>query len=309
MPSTRRHFVGTLATVATGTFLTNPFSVEANPRADPLHIACNQYNWITFYQREGRNWLADLDASFTDFVKTGLTGYEPALNSPDDVRKLAPLLKKYALEMRSVYVGSVLHKADESQKSIETMLAIAEAAKPLGTRIIVSNPSPVKWGSADNKNDDELTLQAQNLDKLGAALKKQGMTLAYHNHDPELREAAREFHHMMLGTNPSHVALCLDTHWCYRGSGNSQIALFDIIKLYGKRVVELHLRQSKNGVWSEVFTDGDIDYRKVASELKAQGIHPHLVLEQSVEKGTPNTMNGVEAHRQGLAYTKKIFGS
>ena len=47
------------------------------------------------------------------------------------------------------------------------------------------------------------------------------------------------------------MKLCLDTHWIYRGAGNSNVALFDILKLYGDRVVSLHLRQSVGGVWSE----------------------------------------------------------
>ncbi len=109
------------------------------------------------------------------------------------------------------------------------------------------------------------------MNRLGAELKKIGLTLAYHNHDMELREAAREFHHMMLGTDPANVTLCLDSHWVYRGSGNSQIALFDIVKLYGSRVSELHLRQSKDGVWTEALGDGDIDYRAFASALRRRG--------------------------------------
>ena len=85
------------------------------------------------------------------------------------------------------------------------------------------------------------------------------MVLAYHNHDAEMREGAREFHHMLTGTDPANVKLCLDAHWIYRGSGNSQVALFDIVEIYVDRIVELHLRQSHDGIWSEVFGEGDIN--------------------------------------------------
>jgi len=80
-----------------------------------------------------------------------------------------------------------------------------------------------------------------------------GLTLSYHNHDIELRNAAREFHHMMVGTDPAYVTLCLDAHWIYRGAGNSAVALFDVLKLYGPRITELHLRQSKDNIWTETF--------------------------------------------------------
>lgn len=303
----RRNFLHALAGVAA----LGPVSALGKARtaqADRPRIACNQYTWHTFYQRQGRDWGADLDASLADFAKSGLVGYEPSVNSADEIRTLAPLLKKHKLEMHSLYVNSTLHKADEADKTLATVTAIADAARPLGLKIVVTNPSPIQWGSAQDKTDSQLTIQARNLDRLGAELQKRGMTLAYHTHDVEMRNAAREFHHMMLATDPAHVSLCLDVHWIYRGSGNSQVALFDIMKLYGKRIAELHLRQSKNGVWGETFGEGDIDYPRLAKELKAIGIRPHLVLEQCIEKESPNTMDAVTAHRQDLQYVEKVFG-
>ena len=61
-----------------------------------------------------------------------------------------------------------------------------------------------------------------------------------------------------LGTDPEHVTLCLDAHWICRGAGNSAVALFDVVKLYGPRVTELHLRQSVDNVWTEALSEGDI---------------------------------------------------
>ena len=77
---------------------------------------------------------------------------------------------------------------------------------------------------------------------------------------------------MLLATDPKNVSLCLDVHWVYRGSGNSQVALFDIVKLYGKRIAELHLRQSKGGIWQETFTEGDIDYPRLVQMLDGLGV-------------------------------------
>jgi inosose dehydratase len=131
--------------------------------------------------------------------------------------------------------------------------------------------------------------------------------LAYHNHDIELRNAAREFHHMMVGTDPTCVTLCLDAHWIYRGAGNSQVALFDVLKLYGSRISELHLRQSKDNIWTETFDDGDIDYPALAKYLLDIGVKPHIVLEQAVEAGSPKTMGPVEAFRKSSQYARQIF--
>jgi inosose dehydratase len=211
--------------------------------------------------------------------------------------------------MRSLYVNSVLHDPEQADASIAQVLAIGEKAKQVGTRIIVTNPSPIRWGGPENKDDAQLRFQARSLDKLGAGLKSMGLVLSYHNHDIELRNAAREFHHMMLGTDPEHVTLCLDAHWIYRGSGNSSVALFDVVKLYGSRVTELHLRQSKETIWTETLCDGDIDYPALAARLLEIGVEPLLVLEQAVEKETPKTIDAVESHRASREYARRVFAT
>ncbi|WP_353717996.1 sugar phosphate isomerase/epimerase [Dyadobacter sp. 676] len=306
MSQSRRQFLNTLAVSAGAAVLSEAARAEQN--AGPYPLSCNQYSWITFYARDGKDWGKDLDASLAEFASTGLKAYEPAFNTAAEVPELLPVLKKYQLAMPSVYVNTSLHEAAEASKSIESVLAIAEALKPVDTKIIVTNPNPIQWGSDKNKTDGQLTEQAGNLDKLGAELRKRGMALAYHTHDVELRAAAREFHHMLLATDPKNVSLCLDVHWVYRGSGNSEVALFDIVKLYGKRIAELHLRQSKGGIWQETFTEGDIDYPKLAQMLDSMGVKPHLVLEQCLEKTSPKTMDGVQAHKEDLVYVKKVFG-
>jgi inosose dehydratase len=304
----RRKFIRDFA-LASGAVLTGLPSSKAAARSTKgtLHLATNQYPWTTFYGRENRNFNADLDAGLAEVAASAMDGYEPLATSPQEIERLAPLLKKHGLEMRSLYVNSVLHESDSADKSIQDVLAIAEKAKSVGTRIIVTNPSPIRWGGPEDKDDNQLEVQAKALDRLGAKLKAMGLTLAYHNHDIELRNAAREFHHMMVGTDPSHVTLCLDAHWVYRGAGNSGVALFDVLKLYGSRITELHLRQSKDNVWTEAFGEGDIDYPRLARHLLAIGVKPHLVLEQAVEGGTPKTLSPVEAHRRGCQYARRVF--
>lgn len=307
MPASRRHFL-TSATVLTGAALLGDTQLtQASSAAKPMPVSCNAYTWNTFYDREKKQWMADPDASLAEYIKTGLTAYEPSFSNADEAKKLVPYLAKYKLAMPSIYVNSTLHRADEAQKSIDSVLAIAEAVRPAGTTIFVTNPSPIRWGSNEDKTDTELIEQAKNLDHLGAQLRQRGITLAYHTHAPEHRQAAREFHHMLLASDPRNVSLCLDAHWVYRGSGNSQVALFDVVRLYGKRIVEVHIRQSKNGIWQETFGDGDIDYRRLATDLKADGVRPNLVLEQCLEKDSPNTMGPVEAHKRDLVYTRDVF--
>ena len=302
----RRSFIKTTS-LAAASVMAYPLSKTDHGKSESK-VACQQYTCFTYFKRENKDWFADLNVSMQAFAASGLKGYEPAFSSVEEAKTLQPVLKKHSIWSASLYVNSTLHEAEQAQQSIDDVLQIARITKPLGTRIVVTNPSPIQWGGPENKSDAQLQIQAQALNQLGSKLRDMDMVLAYHNHDIEMRESAREFHHMMLGTDPKNVSLCLDAHWIYRGAGNSEVALFDIVNLYADRIVELHLRQSHEHIWSEVFAPGDIDYLKLAEELKSRNLTPHLVLEQAVETGTPHTMGTIEALRQSLAYVHEVFG-
>jgi inosose dehydratase len=304
----RRQFLTDLS-VATATAITGFHSTETlgDGSSGGLYLSSNVYSWTVFYERDNRNFKASLETSLGDLTRSGLNGLEPLIEKPDEIDRLAPLLKKNNLEMQSLYVDSTLHDPGKVDQSITQVLAVAEKAKAQGTRIIVTNPSPIHWGGPENKDDAQLKVQAAALNKLGRQLGSLGLKLAYHNHDIELRNAAREFHHMMLGTDPGLVFFCLDAHWVYRGAGNSSVALFDVLELYGSRVIEVHLRQSIRNIWSETFGEGDIDYVALAKQLRRIGVKPQLVLEVAVEKGTPKTLDAVEAHRRSSEYARKVF--
>lgn len=306
--TTRREFLHHVVLATGAATLSSALPAPmARARASKLHVACNSYSWSVFYRREDRNFDQSLDEGLADVAASGLDGFEPGFGNPAQVARYGPLLQKHGLQMRSIYVNSVLHDVEKARDSIANVVAIAEKARATGTRIIVTNPSPIAWGGAQNKNDDHLKTQAAALNDLGAKLETMGLVLAYHNHDIELRQAAREFHHMMVGTDPEKVTLCLDAHWVYRGAGNSQVALFDVLKLYGPRITELHLRQSIDGIWAETFGEGDIDYQALARHIQALGLRPHIVLEQAVEQGTPHTMKSVEAFRQSTQNVRRLF--
>lgn len=275
-------------------------------------IATNTYPWTTFAKRSKTAIQVHSDALLADISSTGISGYEPIVSGLSEINGLQSKLDAHGLSMKSIYVNSVLHDPAKIQASIDRVVSIAKAAKPLGTSIIVTNPSPIRWGGPEDKSDEQLKRQASALNQLGLQLRQQGQVLAYHNHDAELRQGAREFHHMLTATDPANVKLCLDAHWIYRGCGNSSVAVFDAVHHYHERIVELHLRQSKGGVWTEEFqTQGDLDYRRLFDFLSSKSLSPNLVLEQAVEAKSPHTMNVVDAHRisfQNLAEALNATG-
>jgi inosose dehydratase len=215
----------------------------------------------------------------------------------------------------SVYFNARLHEGDWRERA-DALVGAAVKAKEgmgegvgggMGVKVVVVNPEPVRWGSLEDKNDGQLRVQAGAMRYLVDELAKVGLTLAYHTHDPEMRQAAREFHHMMTTTADKPMRWCLDTHWIYRGAGNSNVALDSLIKLYGSRVVTAHVRQSVGGVWSEVFGAGDVvemGWVKLLKELKPAG---PILLEQAAEAGTPRTMEISERLRVGAEHLRQLL--
>ncbi len=271
-------------------------------------LATNIYPWLTFYQRKGRDFEANLESSIEEIKQSGADSLEPILSTSEKTNQLADVLIEQGIAMVSAYVNSKLHESQDVQESIDTVLKLTSIVQTrMGTKIIVTNPCPIRWGGPENKTDDQIKRQGESLTILGEALSKDGLTLTYHNHDPELRLAGREFHHMLASTDPRYVKFCLDSHWIFRGSGNSNVALYDVIKLYGDRIVELHVRQSQDGVWTETLGEGDIDYPYLAKTLDEMGIRPLVTVEQAVEENSPNTMDALSAHKISHANARAVF--
>jgi inosose dehydratase len=303
----RREFLADAGLAAAAVLGSDMALGAAAEPADKLHVAINQWSVGAVRGRDKQKAGVPFDTELAELSASGVNGLEPGLGSADQVDALVAQLQKHGLQLRSVYTGSAVDDPANVDQEFERIIALAKRAKEAGTKVIVTNPRVLP--NRQGKSDDQLRNQAAALNRIGRELAGMGMTLASHNHDVELQNAAREFHHMMVGTEPRALSLCLDAHWVYRGAGHSQVALFDVLKLYGTRVAELHLRQSSDNVWSETFGDGDIDYRLLAKRLLEAGVRPLLVLEQGPEGKTPQTLATGEVHRRSVRYVREIFAA
>jgi len=292
----RRQFLSATLAVTGTALVAEALNAQETQR---LHIALNQYTCDTFYRRENIDFWTRLD----EIKSADIDGIEVSLNSGTEAVAIGKRLADHGLSMRSIYASGNLHDATTVEKEIDRLLEIGDKATRMGTKIMVFNPA-AKGGKADA----ELICQSQSMNFLGKGLNNIGMTLAFHYHTTELEFGGREFHHVLCGTDPANVSLCFEQHWSYRACGNSQVAVFDHLKLYGDRSVEVHLRQSIDNIWSETFGDGDIDNVRLAAGLMKLPKMPHVVLEQAPENGTPKTMTPVETFRRSAEYVRRIFG-
>lgn len=269
-------------------------------------IGSQMYHWLQYFQDRKQILTEHLDEVFDTLTEAGIDAWEDSVPTEEYAEELSVLLPKFGLKFPCAYAGGTLHESDWEQNA-QNILMQAGWAKSLGATILISNPNPISWSDPIDKSDAQLNTQAAALAMIAQELKKVGMTLAYHTHSPEMRQSAREFHHMLLATKDAGMQFCLDFHWVYRGAGDSHLALEDVIELYGDRVVTTHIRQSHGGVWSETLEDGDLDYAMLAAKLKAKGFAGPLVIENAREKGTKIANSMLEAYSASRASLEKWF--
>lgn len=280
-----------------------PLQANFDPRS---RIACQFFPWFSFAQRHGFE-LLESETAIRQTARTGIPGFEGNAQSAEQMARIVSASRAVGLQLRSVYSNLRLHETTTCDREMAMGFEIARIAQSAGVEIYVVNPEPIRWGGQDNKSDSQLELQRQNLEKFGKRCQALGITLAYHNHDAEMRMGARELHHMLAGTDPTLVYFCFDLHSVFRGSGDSMLAVKDIWKLYRQRVVELHLRQSQNGIYTQTFGQGDIDYAWMAQQVQTSDTEIHLVLEQSIEEKSSVTMSDVEAHAKSFDFAERLF--
>lgn len=266
------------------------------------------YCWYQVYDESGAGkWAEHFEDGFAATRAAGFEAIELGLTSQAVVERVGPLLAKHGLTMPSTYSGGKLHEGDW-RAVVESILQKARWGRPLGVKTVVVNPDPIAWDKPLDKDDAQLRTQAAALQALGEALSREGIELAYHTHHMEMRHAAREFHHMMRATDAAHVGFCLDTHWVFRGAGDSQVAMDDILGMYASRVRSFHIRQSRGGIWTEVFEPrGDIDYAALAGWMAENRFDGPVILEQCFEKGTELRLEPGERFRRGLANLREMF--
>lgn len=277
-----------------------------------LTIGSQVYPWHQYYQRRHENVSDRLDETLAQVAEAGLDSWEQIVETDADADRLGPLLEKHGLSYPSSYVGATLHE-EPWREQAQHVLNAARCAKRLGASIVVCNPNPIDWQGDADKDDRQLRTQAEALRWLTDAMADEGLTLAYHTHDAEMRNAARELHHMMLATvardgEGREMKLCCDAHWLFRGAGHSNVAFADLMQLYGHRIASLHLRQSQDGVWTESLDQGDdLDYLPLVDTLRSLDFEGPAIIETAFEAGTPLELDMVESHKRSATWILARF--
>lgn len=279
-----------------------PLLAQRNDHYGPT-LQAGAYVWTQHFGRLNQRAQEHIPEMCAGFAKAGYKDVE-LMNlffAPEVDQITMGALARHGLKCSVVYNGGPMHTADGARATVAATVELAQRLlrnQPL--KGVSINPNPV--GRA--KTDEELKIQAEGLNQTGWALEREGVGLYLHQHAPEMADGAREWRAMLAQTERRYMKVCLDTHWILRGKQD----VMTLTKEAGRRLGSVHLRNSVNGVWSEDFGDGDIDYREVAAYLKSIDFDGYLSVELAWDKETKITRTLEENLERSRIYTEKVFG-
>ena len=278
--------------------------IKSKAKGYAPRLACACYVFEQDYDKRKQKTIDHVDEIFATFEGAGyravelMSGYFPEGGS----QRTLELLDKHNLIMPICYIGGPMHD-DRAQATIDAGLALAARLKPHQHLEAISfncDPKPAHGA----KSDAELDVEAQALERLGAALAAQNLRLLVHQHAPEMADHSREWRYFVGHTTAKNVGLCLDTHWVYRGGDD----VMTILREAGPRLGDVHLRNSRGGIWLEELADGDIDYHAVAAELKKLKYRGWLSVELAWDLTTDLTRSLEQDLRLSRQYAERVFG-
>jgi len=136
---------------------------------------------------------------------------------------------------------------------------------------------------SDAQNYAQAAEVAEDLDRAGEQLRKEGLTLCYHNHDHEFKKSfngARYFDLLMAHTSPENVALNLDVGWVTVGEGTEKAPV--IIRQLKDRIKLTHFKDFYDLNNRDSFTalgTGQVKIHELLAEVDKIGIE-YISVEQ-----------------------------
>ncbi|MGI8990487.1 MAG: sugar phosphate isomerase/epimerase family protein [Bryobacteraceae bacterium] len=161
-------------------------------------------------------------------------------DNPDGLRKRLDEIGVGLVTLSNGGAATETHFEDPAKqdKIVADHLRLARFIKPFGCDHLKINcgPRPTQGTTAEDLNN-----MAKVLDRLGRAIRDEGMNFAVHAHMWSQFENRREIDYIMQHTDPKNVKFVLDT-------GHITMAGMDPVELaraLGHRVVEFHLKDTQ----------------------------------------------------------------
>jgi sugar phosphate isomerase/epimerase len=211
--------------------------------------------------------LATLHQGIADASHMGYDGVEFSmswLQEPGRLTAVAELLRNHGLDLAALF-ATVSDGADES--ALKRVAELAGQAR--STTCVLLNVATVPSRRAPRQTvgtieDVDVAATIRVVGAIGARLLDQGMLLCWHPHAEHLRSSGEGLLRVLEATDPAAVAVCLDLGWVAK-SGEDCVSL---LRACEGRLGMLHLRDVRDGVWSQAVGDGELPLDAIGKQLQ-----------------------------------------
>ncbi len=236
----------------------------------------------------------NLPAILDDVATTGYDGFEIGAQHLDIARpeKLSQLAADHGLQVAGIHVGGEIYDPESVRAARDNLKRIIAYARAVGATFV-----PFSGKLKEDKTEQELQHQANNLNQIGQLCQEQGLKLCYHNHFWEIEHNSAELRHICQHTDPALVWLCLDVGWVKR-AGGSPVA---VVEEFFDRIGYFHIKDTTAEEWMEV-GHGQVDFPALF-EVIGRRQDWWLVVEQDETKRRP-----VESARLSRTYLQEKLG-
>lgn len=245
----------------------------------------------------------------TGYAGTELGDWDFMPTGPDE---LSRELKKRNLELLGAFVPVALAKTNTHSEGVDKALKVAGLMHSAGYKnafIVLADDNgsvPERTNHAGRittemgLSDEQWNVFGQGADTIAQAVKDQyGLRTVFHHHCAGYVETTEELDKLMEYSNPELVGLCLDMGHLAFGGGDPVA----VLKKHYDRIWHVHFKdydpkigdQSRNNQWDYfesvkqgVFCElgkGNVDFHRIADELKKRNYNGSIVVEQDVLPG------------------------
>ncbi|HWS89568.1 MAG TPA: sugar phosphate isomerase/epimerase [Pyrinomonadaceae bacterium] len=276
----RRRFVNRLALAAAGLSLYNPDALAAGGRK-LSRIGMQLYTVRRELEKDFEGTLRRVAA--LGYREVEFAGYFK--HKPGEVRSL---LKRLKLDAPAAHV-SLAELRGDLRPSID-------AAHAIGHKYLL-----LAWMAPEERRTLEQYRRLADLcNEVGAALGREGLRFAYHNHDFEFAplEGVVPYDLLLERTDPRAVKLEMDLYWTVKGGANP----VDYFERHPGRFHLLHVKDM-DATPRRFFADvgrGTIDFKSIFAHSKKAGVR-HYFVENDEPSGSP-----FESLRVSYEYLRRL---
>lgn len=258
---TRRDFLRALGISAVGATALSRVTWAEVVRKKPLPLGIQLYTLRALMEKDFQGTLAQVAA--IGYKEVEFAGYYKRTGA-----EVRGILAKLGLRSPSSHIGLPSSPSStDTAASDDAWVKLLPDAKTIGNQWAV-----VPWLDAKlRQTPEDWARFAERLNKLGNAAKKEGLKLAYHNHDFELATNGDGtwLDFLVQHTDPALVSFEMDVYWVTKGGGDP----IAFLTKYPHRFSMLHLKDATAAPERNMVDvgSGTIDWKAVLMKARAQG--------------------------------------